>query len=152
MPVLLPGCQMFHHGPVEGQAGAKGVHHKARRPVVPQDHGGIVVKGEDQGLLVFGAAQLAQLLPAGEGGEKGLPLLIGQQLELDGGALPSGALSCCSGAGEMVTGAKKRALEMTMSSTASRLARLPWAAISATAWASSGLVIGCVRSLMEKTS
>ena len=66
---------MLRHGPVKGQTAAEGVEDKARRPVVPENHGGIVVKGEKQGLLVFGAAQLPQLLPAGEGGEKELARL-----------------------------------------------------------------------------
>ncbi len=73
--------------PVKGEAGAHGVDDEAGGPVVPEDHAGVVVKGEGYRLLIFGSAQLAQLLPAGEGGEEGLSLLIGQQLKAQGGLL-----------------------------------------------------------------
>ena len=84
--------QVSHHGAVKGQAAAEGVHHKTGSTVVPEDHAGVIVKGEDQHLLVFGAAELAQLLPAGKGGEEGLAVLIGEQLELDGSAGAQGLL------------------------------------------------------------
>ena len=55
--------------------------------VVALEHGNIVVKAEEQGLLLLGAAELAQLGPVGEGGEEGAAVLGGDQLELDGGLL-----------------------------------------------------------------
>ena len=80
--------EQAHHGaPVQGEAQPHWVDDEAVGLVVALEHGNIVVKAEEQGLLLLGAAELAQLGPVGEGGEEGAAVLGGDQLELDGGLL-----------------------------------------------------------------
>ena len=67
--------------------------------VVALEHGHIVVKAEEHGLLLLRTAELAQLGPVSEGGEEGPAVLGGDELKLDGSLLLHNGLAVLLGLG-----------------------------------------------------
>ena len=117
---LLLFLEQAHHGaPVQGEAQPHWVDDEAVGLVVALEHGHIVVKAEEHGLLLLRTAELAQLGPVSEGGEEGPAVLGGDELKLDGSLLLHNGLAVLLGLGGGVTtaGARRTAWWSTSSST-----------------------------------
>ena len=82
--LLLPLGQLGHGVPVQGEAHTHGVDDQAGGLAALGQHGGVVVKAEDQHLLGVLTGELAQLVQVGKGGQEGAPVLGGDEPELHG--------------------------------------------------------------------